>query len=71
MRQFADISHSSILSQIRFNADELGEAVEGQTKKIWDLSDKLAAKEEENRLLKIKLKQLDNSIGDDLNGNYS
>lgn len=54
MKQFNDMSNSSILSQLHLNADELGEMAEQRTSKIFELTNENDKLKEENRLLKIK-----------------
>lgn len=56
-RQFADISNESILSQIRLNSDELGEMFETQYKMIQSYRDNTEKLQEENRLIKVLLKE--------------
>jgi hypothetical protein len=58
MKQFADISNQSILSQIHLRADDFGEMAEQQHRMINNLQNEVDKLREENRLLKIDLNSL-------------
>ena len=61
MSQFAEISNQAILKTIRLNSDELGDMLEEQTRSIMRLQADLASLKEENRKLKIQLKEASSS----------
>jgi|GEM_PF-3551940 len=56
-RQFADISNSSILQQIKLNQDDIGDMLSIQHTKIKEYRQSVEMLEEENRLLKILLEE--------------
>lgn len=57
MRQIADISHQSILDKIILDENEYTEMISKQKDMIKELDDNIIRLEEENRLLKIKLRK--------------
>jgi len=58
MRQVADISNKSIMEQLMLNESDYTEMIKDQKEMIDSLRLKSEMLEEENRLLKIKLKEL-------------
>ena len=63
MRQVADISNQSILKQLQFDENDYVSMINDQRNIIQELNNKTTKIEEENRLLKIHVKN-----GDTLNG---
>lgn len=56
MKQVADISNKSIFEQLMLNENDYTEMIKDQREMILSLNKKVADLEEENRLLKVKLK---------------
>jgi hypothetical protein len=56
IRQVADISNENIRKQIMFDENDYSDMLASQRKLIEDMDKKLILAEEDNRLLKIKLK---------------
>lgn len=61
MRQVADISNKSILDQLMLNENDYTEMIKDQKEMIHKFENKLNEIEEENRLLKIKLKTIEST----------
>ena len=59
MRQVADISNQSILEQLSFQASDYADMVKEQRSMLRDANDKLDQLEEENRMLKNKVIDLE------------
>lgn len=59
MRQVADISNRSILDQLMLNENDYSEMIKEQRELINSLNIKVQELEENNRLLKIKIKQVE------------
>jgi hypothetical protein len=57
MRQVADISNKSIIEQLMLNENDYTEMIKDQKEMIDKMESRLKFLEEENRLMKIKLKQ--------------
>jgi hypothetical protein len=57
MRKVADISNRSIVEQLMLNENDYTEMIKDQRDMIRNLDERLIELEEENRLLKIKIKQ--------------
>lgn len=57
MKQVADISNRSIMEQLMLNENDFTEMIKEQREMIQQLDQKVIELEEENRLLKIKLKE--------------
>jgi hypothetical protein len=57
MRQVADISNKSIMDQLMLNENDYTEMIKEQRDMILKFEEKVSHLEEENRLLKIKIKQ--------------
>jgi hypothetical protein len=62
MRQIADISHKSILSQLVLDENDQSDMLAQQRELIRRMDEKTMKLEEENRLLKIKISQIENSL---------
>lgn len=60
MRQVADISNKSIMEQLMLNENDYTEMIKDQKDMMTNYEKKLTDLEEENRLLKIKLKNYEN-----------
>lgn len=60
MKQIADISHKSILDQLVLDENDYTEMIATQKDMIKKADEKIVRLEEENRLLKIQLKQYEN-----------
>lgn len=58
MRQVADISNSSIMRQLMLNESDYTDMIREQREMITAYETKIARLEEENRLLKIKVKEM-------------
>ncbi|MEG2289644.1 MAG: hypothetical protein RSC24_06715 [Clostridium sp.] len=58
IRQIADVSHSSIMSQLMLNESDYTDMLAQQKDMLYSLDIKNISLEEENRLLKIELKRL-------------
>ncbi|KAF6627035.1 hypothetical protein H6F38_23150 [Paenibacillus sp. EKM208P] len=56
MRQVADISHKSIINQLQFDENDYAEMISEQREKIVTLENDNSTLKEENRNLKITLK---------------
>ena len=56
MRQIADTSHSSIMSQLQLNESDYTDMLAQQKDMIYNMDSKLSMLEEENRKLKINMK---------------
>lgn len=57
MKQVADISHKSIIEQLMLNESDYTEMIAKQKDMLRDLNEKVMNLEEENRLLRIKIKR--------------
>lgn len=57
MRQVADISNKSIMDQLTLNENDYTEMIKDQREMILKFENDVARLEEENRILKIKIKQ--------------
>jgi hypothetical protein len=64
MKQVADISNKSILEQLILNENDYVEMIKDQRNLIQEFQDKAIKFEEESRLLKIKLKDLESYLKD-------
>ena len=62
MRQLANISNRSILEQIRLSESDYEDMLTEQRGLIQTYSDKANKFEEENRLLKVKMKQIEDFL---------
>ena len=60
MKQVADISNRSILEQLMLNESDYTEMIAEQRKMIVEMQEKIEKLEEENRLLKLKIKHYEN-----------
>ena len=59
MKQVADISNRSIMEQLVLNENDYTDMIKDQRLLIQELDDKSKKNEEENRLLKVKMKQIE------------
>jgi hypothetical protein len=59
MLQVADISHRSIMNQLQFDENDYTNMIQEQKQIIYEMENKLHNLEEENRLLKIKMKDME------------
>lgn len=64
MKQVADISNKSIIQQLMLNENDYVDMIKDQKQLIQDLDDKSIKLEEDNRLLKLKLKGLESYLKD-------
>ena len=62
MKQVADISNKSIFEQLNLNENDYTDMIKEQRKMLIELQDKVDQLEEENRLLKIKVKQFEQNF---------
>lgn len=63
IRQVNDISNQSIVNQLKLDENSYTEMLVDQRKMIQDLDSKLMESEEENRILKIKISELEKQGG--------
>ncbi len=59
MKQVADISNASILEQLMLNENDYVDMIKDQRALIQELDGKASRLEEENRILKVKLKEME------------
>lgn len=62
MKQIADISHKSILDQLLLDENDYAEMLSEQKKMIEKLESEASKYEEDNRLLKIKINELEHKL---------
>ena len=59
MKQIADLSNESIMKQLNFDANDYTEIIKNQREMIQDAKSKLDQEQEENRILKNKLSDIE------------